>query len=238
MNVITCSHVEEAKQKAIAALNTFLTAQKDTPVLFMTSGGSALSLVEGIDSSSLSDNLTLTVLDERYSTTPEENNFALLTRTSFFEHAIENGVSLIDTRVQQGESLQQLSSRFDYALKDWRRRNPQGHIVATMGMGPDGHISGIMPHPESEEVFSIRFEQPEHWVCGYDAEGKNPFRYRATTTIPFIREQIDYAVAYIVGLDKKESFARAMQSQKGRHAVPARTFHEMKAVDIFTDITL
>lgn len=197
-----------------------------------------MSLVEGIKDTCVTPQLTLTVLDERFSTNPEENNFALLTRTQFYNKAQEKGIPCIDTRVQPDETMQDLAKRFEDALRAWREKHPDGVIVATMGMGPDGHVSGMMPHPENKELFAIQFEQPETWVCGYDADGKNPYRYRVTTTMSFIKEQMDYAIAYITGADKRDSLARAMQSSDAIYEVPARVFHAMKAVDIFTDITL
>lgn len=220
---------------------------QDKHILFLTSGGSAFDLLKNLEISSR--NISIGVLDERYSIDPAVNNFSQLQATEFFQKREKMFDKILDTKVLDGESLEDFADRFDSLLKKWKEQNPDGIIVSTMGMGADGHTSGIMPHPENELVFEGLFNDPRKWVVGYDAGDKNPYPERATTTLAFLKNEIDFAVVYVVGEGKKDALVRvmaengtlaetparlAMRSVAGR---PARVFHEMKNVSLFTDIT-
>lgn len=206
-----------------------------TSVLLLLSGGSALKLIEGIDVSNLGPQTTVTVLDERYSQDPEINNFAKIASSEFYAKAKEQGAHFIDTRVVENETQDDLTRRFNSALGEWMQRNPNGKIVATVGMGPDGHVSGIMPFPEDPERFAKLFEG-EELVAGYDATDKNEYPERVTTTMTFLRK-IDQAIVFISGKSKREAW-RKFRSESGSLAqTPARVLREMSGnVFIFTDL--
>ena len=181
-------------------------------------------------------NLTVGVLDERFSEDPKVNNFTQLAETSFFQKAQEKGAYFIDTRVQPREDLEMLSKRFEDALLKWRQEHPGGRIVITQGMGPDGHTAGMMPHPKEKDIFKELFEG-ENWVRGYDAGDKNEYSLRVTTTMPFLR-MADHSVVYIVGKEKKDVLSRMLSEEGTLFETPARIIHEMKDVHIFTDIEI
>ena len=92
---------EETAEKASSYLNQILDAHSHIPTLFLASGGSSLKLLEPIVI--FPPNLTVGVLDERFSEDPKVNNFTQLAETSFFQKAQEKGAYFIDTRVQPGE---------------------------------------------------------------------------------------------------------------------------------------
>ena len=104
-----------------------------------------------------------------------------------------------------------------------------------MGMGPDGHTAGIMPFPEDENRFDVLFQNSEKWVVGYDAEEKNQYPLRVTTTIPFLR-MVDYALLYCVGENKKEALKRVLADGGVYAETPARVIREMATTHIVTDI--
>ncbi len=235
-------HTFATKNEVIAqsakSLNTSLKEASlgNKDCLLLLSGGSALELLEQVNDNYLSSKVTIGVLDERFSPDPQINNMAQLQQTSFYNWAIKKGCQTIDTTVSSEETIEQLASRFQQALSAWKKHHPSGIIVATMGMGPDGHTSGIMPFPESPTLFSQLFEQPEKLVVGYDADGKNPFRYRVTTTNTFLRGFIDQAVVYVTGENKREAMGRLTSKSGSIATTPARILREMKRVDLFTDL--
>jgi len=216
MKIFRYKTKEEAKQAAARKLNQLLGAQEE-PILFLASGGSSLKLLEGIR---LENHVTVSVLDERYSPDPAINNFAQLFK-------IIQPEKFIDTRVRPQETLQQLAERFEQGLREWKRKNPNGKIIITQGMGSDGHTAGIMP--------GVSFDD-KRWVVGYDAKEKSKFPLRVTTTYSFLRDQVDYSIAYITGEEKRNAFKKLL-AEKGRLIeTPARIMREMKQVEIFTDI--
>lgn len=229
-----------ALQNASLKLNQILGELRNanTKVLLLLSGGSSLEILSQINTQSLSQNVMIAPLDERYSKEPTENNMALIMNTDFFKHVLDAGCYYIDTRVGESETQQSLQLRFEKALSEWLVQNPDGKIVATIGMGQDGHISGMMPYPESDEKFLNLFDDPDgHLVVAYDATGKNQYPLRVTTTMHMLRN-IDYAVGYIVGEGKKDAMDKLFDRKGEVYVTPARILREIKGeVEIFTDIT-
>lgn len=224
MEVFPCKTKEEARTNATDGLNNVLGKISD-PILFLSSGGSSLEVLEGLQ---IGENSMVSVLDERYSTDPLVSNFAQLFERmqpkTFIPHLSAGysgkGAGFIDTRVRPHETLQQLAQRFERELRTWKQRNPHGAIVITQGMGADGHTAGIMPR--------YIFDNPGQWVAGYDA--------RVTTTLAFLREMVDYSVAYVTGAKKREALKRLLAREGTLSETPARIMREMKHVKLFTDI--
>ena len=224
---------------ARGALNNSLREQQQasTPVLLLLSGGSSLALLEGQEAAAIGSNVTIAPLDERYSTNPEENNMAQIAATEFYRRAVERGAHTIDTRVKEGESREDLAHRFNDALVEWIESHPNGKIIATTGIGPDGHVSGVMPYPEDAEGFTTRFDDQDnaHLVVGYDAGDKNQYPERVTTTMNLIRK-IDMAIAYVAGSGKKEAVRRVLSDEGSIAETPARILKEIPGkVLLFTD---
>ena len=147
MNVNVFS-TETVAREAASALDKFFSEQKGSEFLFLSSGGSSLEILRHIDVSNFGPQSTIGVLDERYSQDPSINNLAQLAATDFFKAAIERGSQFIDTIVRPGESAEDLATRFENQLKDWKNKT-DGTIIASVGIGSDGHTSGIMPYPEN-----------------------------------------------------------------------------------------
>lgn len=238
MNLIAESTKNNAYQRAVTELNESLQRHNSHSVLLLCSGGSALSLVDAIDPKSLTDQITVTVLDERYSTDPKENNFDLLTQSSFYDHIQEAGCPVIDTRVRESESLDGLADRFNQALKQWVADNPDGIVVATFGIGADGHISGIMPFPESESLFDSQFIHTGRYAVGYDAVHKNPYRYRVTTTVSFLVEHITEAVVYVSDAERQSVVQQILDANKRLHQLPGVMLHDLARVSLVTSFPL
>jgi 6-phosphogluconolactonase/glucosamine-6-phosphate isomerase/deaminase len=232
IETISSKTTEEAAAKAVSRLNQIFDAHSHIPILFLSSGGSSLALLDEIKI--IPSNFTLGVTDERFSKDEKVNNFAQLSETKFFENAREHGTYFIDTRVQAGEDIELLAKRFENALHRWREEHPGGRIVITQGVGSDGHTAGIMPYPKEKETFLELFEG-ERWVQGYDAKDKNEYPLRVTITLPFLR-MIDHSVLYVTGVQKKDAFSHMTKIKGMLWEMPSRIIHEMKEVTIFTDI--
>lgn len=206
----------------------------EKPVLLLLSGGSALDVVDLFSDSIFSSKLTVGVVDERYSRDETINNFLQLQKKAVYERMIAQGAQSINSVPYENEVLADFAERIDTAWKNWKKENPQGGIIALMGMGPDGHTAGIMPYEGEEETIGKMFTGTDAWVAGYDAGNKNKYPRRVTSTFSFLRHEVDETIVYIAGEDKEEAFNKVMQPSGSLSATPARIFREMKSVRIFT----
>ncbi len=215
--------------------SVFSLFSSDTPVLFLSSGGSALSILEYVDISSLPKNLTVGVLDERVTQNSEESNFSKLVGTRFFKDALKKGIKSIDTRTKKNETREQLSERFENSIREWIRNYPNGEVVVTMGMGEDGHTAGIFP-TKTKKDFNILFPE-NRLVVSLDVGDKSEFSKRATVTPLFLKTIPTYTIAYVVG-DKKSKALKIALNENIEHKSPASIINIMLDVIIFTDINI
>lgn len=227
---------EKVNEAAILELNKALNVakSKNQNVLLLFSGGSALVLLDKIDFKNLSSKITISVLDERYSQDQNINNMFQIMATNFYQKAKEKGCLFIDTRVKNEENMGDLAERFDKSLQVWFKTYPQGIVIATLGIGSDGHISGIMPYPEDPIRFDKIFNQ-KNLVTAYDAGNKNPYSQRVTTTMTFLRK-INLAIVYAVGENKLNALKK-IKTEGSLADTPARILNELKdsKVFLFTD---
>ncbi|MEK7162037.1 MAG: 6-phosphogluconolactonase [Patescibacteria group bacterium] len=229
--IFTQADKEAAAAEAGEHLNLMLTEHKKTPVLLLVSGGSALGILDYVGSTSMGENLTVSVLDERYSTDFAINNFAQMQKSDFYQLAFDAGSSFFGTLPRQSESMPELKARWETNLKNWNKENPDGLIIATLGMGADGHTAGIFPQADKEK-FKNLFES-ENWVTAYTA--KTQHAERITTTATFI-SKIDIGLVYVCGLDKKTKLSEVIKNQSEINTLPALLWHKIKDTRVFTDI--
>lgn len=215
--------------EAINLLNKKILENKKTPILLLLSGGSWLDLYKNLNFTNFNSTLTVSVLDERYSPNEEENNFSQLTKIGLIASAIEKDAKVIDTRVRK-ESLQELTERFETELKKWRQENPNGIIIATMGMGNDGHTAGI---------FSPLFDNDklnDSWVRGYCFDKTiNVFNNRVTVTPFFLINQVQTAIIYVNDGEKCQILNLIINNKGGLNSkLPAQVWKNMSQVTLVT----
>lgn len=204
-------------------------------VLFLSSGGSALTVLDRIDENVIAPYLTIGIFDERFDPTNKTSNYAQLHKTAFYKRAVQHGCRLIDTSTQRGQTQEELADYYENELRDWRVRHPRGAIMATMGIALDGHTAGIMPFPENPERFDELFEGGR-WIIAYDATGKNVYPHRVTTTFTFLRH-VDIVGIYLAGAEKGEMFAKLMNGSN-LSEIPGRIIKSLPRGAIYTDAAL
>lgn len=212
-------------------LNSVKKSGRNSLLLF--SGGSAFSVLDYIGANALGNYLTICLLDERYDSGNQNNNFIQLTKTDFYRLAKKNCCHFINTSVKGGQTQKQLANYFERELKNWKRNNKKSSIFATVGMGADGHIAGIMPFPENDRLFKKLF-CGKNWIASYDAKDKNPHRFRITTTITFLK-LIDRVFGFICGKEKTANFNKITSPGKISE-LPCRALKKIKDLKIYTDI--
>ncbi len=206
--VLKYKNRKDALKSLVKDLNSALSMgkEKNSPLLLLLSGGSSFEVLGFISKDVLGDNITISILDERYDTTNKNNNFSQLKKLDFYKKANSAGCHFIDTSVKKGQSQKELAEYFENSLREWEKDSPNGIIFATAGVGVDGHTAGIMPHkyPQEENEFYKLFDSKK-WVCAYDAKDKNKFPERITTTNTFLR-RINRVFIFIFGKEKKKAF--------------------------------
>ncbi|TAJ13356.1 hypothetical protein EPO56_03265 [Patescibacteria group bacterium] len=227
---------ELLQEKAAEELSIELRKADGTSLLLLLSAGSALSFLSKVSIPTTTSHITVGVLDERHSATEQENNFFTLSKTEFYKTLIARGSQSIATNTRL-ESVEALALKMENSWKLWQEKNPQGLIIATLGMGSDGHTSGIMPYPEDAGMFEILFEDNRRYVVGYDARGKHPIPLRATVTVPFLKNNVNVAITYISGNEKQNAYERLIAVSGSLAETPARIFRKMQNVHLFTTIT-
>lgn len=238
MHIYTTISPGEARKKAATYLNSLFAENTSTPLLLLTSGGSALDLLDEVDITHLGSHTTIAMLDDRYSTSQNINNFMTLQKKDFYGVALTLNLNFIESNVQNEETQDELAKRFEASLRDWHRANPKGRVIATLGIGEDAHTAGIMPYPKDKSFFDKTFINTDSWVVAYDAGKKSKYSKRVTTTIEYIRKHIGSAVAYVSGPRKKEGLQKAINSKSSLHEAPAAVIQKMKSIRLFTDIKL
>lgn len=234
MEIFHAKTRDDAAEAAGEAINEFLKLQEKNSILMLISGGSALQVTDYIDPDLIAENLTLSVVDERFSADPEVNNFAQIQNTSFYEFAKTKDISFIGTLPRPGETLSQISQRFEKALRTWTEENPFGKIISIFGMGEDGHTAGIFPLPGNEARFRQLFFS-ENWVVGYDNGGQKLPRERFTTTFSFF-EKIDRGIIFVSGKQKQPALKKILKKLGKECELPALGWYKIASTEIFTDI--
>jgi len=210
--------------------------RKSLETLVFLSGGSSLKILERISDTYLGDHLTVCVLDERFSSDDSVNNFAQIMKTKFYEDARDAGSKFIDSRVMTGDSIDDLAERIERKVRRWKDKNPNGKIVATIGVGQNSHVAGIMPYPESEKTFNQLFNDKKKWVVGYDSKDKDEYPKRITSTLFLIR-MIEHAITFVVGEAKIQSLNKIQKENGSLHIAPIRILRTLDDVQVFTDIS-
>lgn len=186
-------------------------------VLWLLSGGSAISIaveVSKLLSSSKLANLTVTLIDERYGEVGHaDSNWRQLEDAGFTLpgatlQPVLTGVDQAATAANFAKTLQA-----DIEVADYR--------IGLLGIGPDGHTSGILPHSPAVTETNI--------VCSYDSE---PYR-RVTTTPPFF-DKLDEAVVYAVG-EAKWQLLDKLETDIPIDELPAQVLKRVPKLIIFND---
>jgi 6-phosphogluconolactonase/glucosamine-6-phosphate isomerase/deaminase len=205
-------------------------------ILLLLSGGSALAMLDFLPEKALGAHLTVTTLDERFSFNHQELNFFQLKNTAFYRRLVGASANIFDCLPNGGDSLLSLANRFEQSLRRWRDDYRDGAVIATFGIGEDGHLAGIMPFPEDSVRFQELFEDERKWVIGYDAGEKNSLPRRVTVTFSFLRKNLTAGVCFVAGRKKRTAIKRVLASTGSLAETPARILREFKDLKLVTDV--
>ena len=235
--------VAEAQNALAREISIIIDQSSNAPLLLLLSGGSCLTILPLIQEyleriPPKKYQLTIGMVDERFDT--EESNFVHLKKDygKFYDFMTKRDAVFIDTSPKLKDQ---------YEMAEWYEKELYRHpdkrrdlsIVIILGMGPDGHIAGIMPYPDAEqETFYETFLDTDKLVVGYDATGKNKFTKRFTLTYPALL-RANSLFAYIVGDEKKAALHQALKENPPLHRCPVYYFQTTKQdVSLYTNLAL
>ena len=93
MKIVRSDH---SLQAAGQCLNELLWQYQEQPILLLLSGGSAFSLLSYVDTASLLDHVTISLIDERSSDDPGASNWLKFQATDFYQAAIKANIRTIE----------------------------------------------------------------------------------------------------------------------------------------------
>lgn len=210
---------EQATRYIAERLRTLLASDKS--VLWLVSGGSNVELQVAVMEripDSLSKNLTIMPVDERYGPYNHPDSNCAQMRRAGFESKHAECVDILEEDRSADDTVKLLNDFIarEIAIGDY--------IFATLGMGPDGHIAGILPH-------SPALSQSE-LVTHYKAADYE----RITLCADTIAQHCDEVVLCAYGAAKKKALHRLAERDDQRQAVPAMLLKEVEDCTVFNDV--
>jgi 6-phosphogluconolactonase/glucosamine-6-phosphate isomerase/deaminase len=189
-------------------------------VLWLASGGSNIpSSVQIMDniSSGHSKNLSVSLIDERYGEPGHsESNWAQLMQAGF-----KGKQATLLPVLRPGLSFGQTAKAYEELIEKAFAANDVA--IAQLGIGPDGHVAGILPgSPAAEEKTAL--------VAGYDA----PPLKRLTLTFVALRH-ITAAYVFAFGEPKREALAALREGTLPLKRQPAQILNELTEAYMYSD---
>lgn len=222
---------KDAIVRAGDELTKLLASDNATPVLLLLSGGSSLSILDHCEPPTDATHLSIGVFDERFGEAEEEQNIAKIKATKFFQAAIEHGAQAVFPPTIPYANATELARACDQVLHDWSASCPSGKIIATIGVGGDGHVGGLIPPLAIDERWSGA------WVIPHEVSPSvNKFPRRATVTFHFLLTKVDHAFAYMTGNEKRHTLETLLGAKMHKEEFPAAVLFDMRDARLFTDI--
>lgn len=188
-------------------------------VLWLVGGGSGIQATVAVMDelpADLTEHLSIFMTDERYGDVGHVNsNARQLTEAGF---TTKDAVFV--PMLQPGFSLDETAERYETALK--QAVEHADIIIAQSGIGPDGHIAGILPHSDAVTASG--------WITTYEA----PHYTRMTMTFEALRH-IDSAYYMAFGDEKKPALTQLRDEELSLDEQPAQILKDIKEAYVYND---
>jgi len=222
----------EPLKETAKALSDTLEKYKNTDVLLLLAGGSALQVLDEVDTSFINEYTTIMMMDERFTADAKNNNFLQMTKTFFYTKLTNTQCSFLPTVPEENESHDDFSNRIEKDLATYLETHPNCTVVALFGIGPDGHTGAIFPMTH-EEFIDTYGQGNLYTKVVYP---KNPFVNRSSITPKFIKRYITQSLVYAVG-EAKLPVLSTITDPYELHEMPAH-IHELIESSLYTDSRL
>jgi 6-phosphogluconolactonase/glucosamine-6-phosphate isomerase/deaminase len=136
---------------------------------------------------------------------------------------------VLSTKIDTTDTLQSAGERFVNNLKTWRSQNENGVIIATMGIGADGHIAGMFPGEYDVDFAS------DSWVVWYEVPPEiNQYTKRITVTNTFLQTQVIEVILFATST-KARLLKPLMHVQTEQPQGPTAILKRLPSVTLYTD---
>jgi len=192
------------------------------PVLWLVSGGSNVAIQIRVMASVTdvqSANLTILPVDERYGPYGHKVSNSTAMRKAGFDPKNANWIDILAGNPSIEEATARLASHLSEAVAN------ESTVLATLGIGSDGHTAGILPG-------SVAVESPALavWYVADDFQ-------RITLTAGALRDHCDYAFVSTFGEEKIPAIKSliAVAPIDTIATTPALVLHDINHTTLFTD---
>jgi len=213
--------VEQASQAIFANISGRLRDGKT--VLWLVSGGSAVAsqvqIMQQLQAAlpQALANLTVLPVDERYGVKSHESSNTFQMQTAGFSPGAAYWPDILEGNLPLSETVSHYSMVASDALA------AAEYVVATLGMGADGHTAGILPgSPAVTDTTST--------VVGYSWSDYE----RMTLGVPALL-QIDAAYVLAYGESKKSALERLYKNDEPVELLPAKILYDLPVVTVYND---
>ncbi len=197
--------------------------QHGSPVLWLVSGGSAIpiqvacmkKLTQKVPD--MLAHLTIVPVDERYGPAGHIDSNAEQMRQAGFDPGLATWFDILG----EGGSLSETLARYETVVEDSFAQAKT--VIATLGLGPDGHTAGVLP--DSPAVVDSTAT-----VIGY-----NWSDYTRMTLGLAQLQQIHAAYVLAYGDSKCEALQRIRDNQEPLSALPAKVLYDIPTVTVYND---
>ncbi len=188
-------------------------------VLWLVGGGSNIKASVQVMASlpeELTQSLSIFMTDERFGEVGHVHSNA----RQLVDEGFHQKDAVFVPMLQPGFSMEETSERYGQALE--RAVDHADIVIAQSGIGPDGHIAGILPHSVAVKASG--------WVTSYEA----PHYMRMTMTFDALRH-IDAAYYIAMGDDKKPALTQLRDESLSLDDQPSQILKEIPEAYIYND---
>jgi 6-phosphogluconolactonase len=188
-------------------------------VLWLLSGGSNITLTAHIMRDipkELSSNLTMYMSDERYGPVGHRDSNMQQLLAAGFEPKQATVIPVLRPHL----SLEETRQQFEHTITGSFASNDT--VIGQLGMGPDGHIAGILPHSPAVTASEL--------VCTYQATEYT----RITMTFPALAK-LDAAYLYAFGDNKRAALQQLRDETMPPSEQPAQFLKTLPYAVVIND---
>ena len=220
MKIVHSNDPKEGEQALVDKIISLLNDRKK--VLWLICGGSniptaieVMARMRAQVSGNILGNLTVSQTDERYGPVgPKDSNWQQMVEGGFNFQGIKSlpileNITLEETIVSFGRKISEAFADVDF-------------VVGQLGIGPDGHIAGILPNTPAVNDTGV--------VTGYVAE---PFTRVSLTFNQLTKINFSYVFAF--GASKRQALTELRDKDLSLNDQPCAILKQMKESSVFTD---
>lgn len=190
-------------------------------VLYLSGGSTPKNLYTTLAKEELLDPAAVGMVDERYGKKfHEKSNEKMFRETGLLRYLQMRDIPFYPYIIDNDISREKAAGRYDQQMREWNATFQ--HSVAIMGIGQDGHTSGIAPNRGQEFNNPMFSEERKHLLVSEFDDPNSMYGERVSMTFLGI-SLLDHIIVLIFGDDKKHAL-ELLFSDGSETDVPSRMY--------------